>query len=122
MAMTLGNMRANSVCGLAMAVIHVVATVLGTTSGYAQNRMITCAGLMIDVGLRPKAWALAVIYDAEGGYTCTIDRAGAGHDPMRPCSAGKKCKLTGIYKHKIDTGYSTTYLIDRIMSLDTVEK
>jgi len=109
---------ADKLVRLATAAILMVGTALNV---HAQNRTITCTGLMVDIGLRPNAWALAVIYDAEGNYTCTIDRGGAGHDPMRPCSAGEKCKLTGDYKRRIETGYSITYVIDRITSLDTVK-
>ena len=121
--MTLGNMRGPMLAKTFACLI--AGCVLAANTSYAQrkpDRTITCTGLTIDVGLRPNAWALAVIYDAAGGYTCTIDRAGAGHDPMRPCSAGEKCRLVGIYSRKIDTGYSTTYVIDRINSLDTIEE
>ena len=101
---------------LAAAAIVLLAT---TAQAKGPDRTITCTGLLIDVGLRPNTWALAVIHDAAGGYTCTVDRAGAGHDPMRPCSAGEQCRLVGIYSRKIDTGYSTTYVINRINSLGT---
>jgi hypothetical protein len=79
----------------------------------AQKNVITCTGTLIDVWLKPKAeWPLAVIYDANGGYTCSIDRTGAGHDPMRPCSAGEKCRVTGIYRKLGDQTYSIQTIID----------
>jgi hypothetical protein len=80
-----------------------------------QKNVVTCTGTLIDVLLKPKAeWPLAVIYDANGGYTCSIDRTGARHDPMRPCSAGKMCRVTGIYQKFRDQ----TYAIETIINLN----
>jgi hypothetical protein len=48
----------------------------------AQRNTVTCTGTLIDVWLKPKGeLPLAVIYDATGGYACSIDRPGEGHDP-----------------------------------------
>ena len=95
------------------------AVVMATMLVHAQtpDRTITCTGTLIDVAMRSKVWSLAVIYDAAGGYTCTVDRSGSRHDPMRPCSMGDTCRLVGIYSRKIDTNY----FIDRISSVDIVE-
>jgi hypothetical protein len=83
----------------------------------AQEGRITCTGILVDVDTRARAeWPLAVIYDANGHYTCTIDRTGSGHDPLRPCSAGEKCRVVGSFR-KI----GQTYSIRTIVSVDRVE-
>ncbi|WP_141934682.1 hypothetical protein [Bradyrhizobium sp. UNPA324] len=83
----------------------------------AQKNVITCTGTLIDVWLKPKAdWPLAVIYDAAGGYACSIERMGAGHDPLRPCSVGKKCRVVGTYR-KLGVGEQPTYSIQTITDL-----
>ena len=94
--------------------------VIAATPGYAQkpDNTVTCTGILIDVAMRPKVWSLAVIYDAAGGYTCMVDRSNSRHDPMRPCSMGDMCHLVGTYSRKIDT----TYVIDRISTIDKVEE
>ena len=107
-----GMQRTTTLCVMA-------AVVMATTLVRAQtpDRTITCTGTLIEVAMRSKVWSLAVIYDAAGGYTCTVDRSGSRHDPMRPCSMGDTCRLVGIYSRKIDTNY----FIDRISSVDIVE-
>ena len=94
--------------------------VIAATPGYAQkpDNTVTCTGVLIDVAMRPKVWSLAVIYDAAGGYTCMVDRSNSRHDPMRPCSMGDMCHLVGTYSRKIDT----TYVIDRISTINKVEE
>jgi hypothetical protein len=98
--------------------IFTAAAVLAAMGGHpalAQKNVVTCTGTLIDVWLKPKAeWPLAVIYDASGGYTCSIDRTGARHDPMRPCSAGEMCRVTGIYQKLRDQ----TYAIQTIINLN----
>ena len=79
-------------CGMqrTIALCVMAAVVMATTLVRAQtpDRTITCTGTLIDVAMRSKVWSLAVIYDAAGGYTCTVDRSGSRHDPMRPCLDG----------------------------------
>jgi hypothetical protein len=83
----------------------------------AQPNRITCTGTVIDVDTRAKAeWPLAVTYDENGHYTCTVDRAGSGHDPLRPCSVGEKCRVVGSFQ-KI----GHTYSIRMIVSVDRAE-
>lgn len=83
----------------------------------AEQNTITCTGTLIDVWLKPNAdWPLAVIYDAAGGYTCSLDRTGAGHDPMRPCTAGKRCRVVGTYR-KFGAGQQPTYAIRSLTDL-----
>jgi hypothetical protein len=99
-----------------------ITTVLLTYVGSYANAQkaadrITCAGVLIDVWLTPKgSWPLAVIYDADGKSTCSISREGAGHDPLKPCSVGERCKVTGTYRR---FGYegSVTYSIQKIDSV-----
>jgi hypothetical protein len=80
-----------------------------------QNRTVTCSGVLVDFQTNPlAAFPTAVIYDAQGGYACLIDRGQAGHDPLRPCTAGQGCLLVGTYKSKI----GQTYIIDRLVSVD----
>jgi hypothetical protein len=72
----------------------------------AEPNRIICTGTLVDVDLRARAdWPLAVIYDAAGGYACTIERTGSGHDPLRPCSVGEQCRVVGSYR-KIGQTYS----------------
>ena len=86
------------------------------------QKTVTCTGTLIDVWLKPKGeWPLAVIYDAAGGYTCTLDRTGAGHDPLRPCSAGEKCRVTGTYR-TLGIGEPKTYSIQTITDLSDLHE
>jgi len=91
---------------------------IATNPLLAQKNNITCAGMLIDVDLKPRGdFPLAVIYDAAGGYTCLIDRSGAGHDPLRPCSARQKCRVSGTFSRKI----GQTYTIRTLISVDAAE-
>jgi hypothetical protein len=77
----------------------IAATLLAIGPATAEPKAVTCTGTLIDVQISPKAlWPLAVIYDASGNYTCTIDRGSAEHDPMRPCNVGEKCRVVGTYR------------------------
>ena len=79
----------------------------------AQNRDLNRP--LIDVQLSPEAaWALAVIHDAASNRTCTVERAGAGHDPMRPCNVGEKCQVVGTFRM-----IGATYSIQTIVSVTT---
>jgi hypothetical protein len=83
-----------------------------------KTNTVTCTGQLIDLSLRPRA-SLAVIYDTEGGYACVVARKSLlVHDPVRACSKGDHCRLVGTYSRKNDT----TYVIDRINSIDAVGK
>jgi hypothetical protein len=84
------------------------------------NRM-TCTGTLVDVWLKPKdRWPLAVIFDEAGNYTCSIDRGSAGHDPLKPCAAGERCRITGsTRKHEGYAGKDPTF---SIQLLDSVER
>jgi len=89
---------------------------LSADPALAQKR-VTCTGKLIDVDLSSRAsFPLAVIYDASGNYTCVIDRSGAGHDPLRPCSAPDTCRVVGIAR-KI----GNTYHIRELISVDAPE-
>jgi hypothetical protein len=62
--------------------------IAASVPAHAKDPTIKCAGLLVDVDLKPKAlWPLAVIYDEEQHLVCTIDRANSGHDPLKryPC-------------------------------------
>ena len=109
--MTLGNMRAVSLCRF------VSALAFACVPANAQSNRITCAGILIDVDMRTNAeWPLAVIYDADGHYTCTIDRTGSGHEPLKPCSAGEKCRVVGTFR-KVGHTYSIR-IIDSVDRAD----
>jgi hypothetical protein len=100
-----------------MAAAAVVA--LMTCSASAQDKTVTCTGALVDVWIKRNAeWPLAVIYDANGKYTCSIDRSGSGHDPLRPCVAGEKCRVTGTYRVR-GIGEQKTYSIQMITALGT---
>jgi hypothetical protein len=86
------------------------------TAAMAADR-VTCTGTLVDVDTRPGAkWPLAVIYDVTGQYTCTIDRSWSGHDPLRPCSVGEKCRVVGTFRK-----VGQTYTIQTILSVDRGE-
>jgi len=83
----------------------------------AQSNRITCTGTLVDVWLRANAgWPLGVIYDADGHYACAIDRSGAGHEPLKPCSFGEKCRVVGVFRK-----VGETYWIRTIVSVDRAE-
>jgi hypothetical protein len=83
------------------------------SSAQAQSGKITCTGTLIDVDLTARAqWPLAVIWDTNGNYACTIDRAWSGHDPLRPCNIGERCRVVGTFR-KIGQTYSIK-TIDRV--------
>jgi hypothetical protein len=90
---------------------------------YAQatGDRVTCTGTLIDVWIRPKgSWPLAVIYDAANKLTCSINRGGSGHDPLKPCDSGERCRVTGSYrKFGSEALGSVTYSIQKI---ETVER
>src|SRR4051794_32068250 len=57
---------------------------------------IHCTGVLIDVWQSKKAkWPMAVIADEDSPNVCVIDRAGSGHDPLKPCTAGDRCHVDG---------------------------
>jgi hypothetical protein len=85
---------------------------------HSEPAHITCTGILIDVDVRTRAqWPLAVIWDADGNYACTVDREGSRHDPLRPCNAGEKCRIVGTFR-KI----GQTYSIRLINSVDNVDR
>jgi hypothetical protein len=89
-----------------------VAIALTVTSAQAADR-ISCTGTLMEVDVRKGAdWPLAVIWDTDGKYACTIDRGGAGHDPLRGCNVGEKCRVVGTFQ-KIGQTYSIK-IIDRL--------
>ena len=91
----------------------VALTVLGVMPAKAQSNRVTCTGTLIDVDVRKNAdWPLAVIWDSEGGYACTVDRGRAGHDPLRGCNVREKCRLIGTFQ-KVGQTYSIK-TIDRL--------
>lgn len=76
----------------------------------AAQPSITCTGTLIDVDTQAKAdWPLAMIYD-QSGRVCTVDRGGAGHDPLRPCSVGEKCRVVGTFR-KIGQTFTITTIV-----------
>jgi hypothetical protein len=82
------------------------AIALTVTSAQAGSNRISGTGTLMDVDVRKNAdWPLAVIWDTDGKYACTIDRGGAGHDPLRPCNVGEKCRVVGTFQ-KIGETYS----------------
>ena len=87
-------MKKRAICTLAAIVL------LGIGPAGAQSNRITCSGILIDVDLRAGAeWPLAVIY-----------RSGSGHDPLRPCSVGEKCRIVGTFR-KIGQTYSIKTIV-----------
>jgi hypothetical protein len=75
--------------------------------------VITCTGKLSETAI------LAVVVDP-AGYTCTVDLRGARHDPMRPCSVGDVCRLTGR-GHRAGTA-GKTYAIDEIIAVDPAQQ
>ena len=109
-SMTLGDMRiASAAVGIfLLAPLSIPAT--------GQPDRITCTGILTEAETRTSAWPLRIIHDAVGHYMCTIDRAASGHDPLKPCSVGDKCRVIGTF-HKV----GQTYSIEKIISVDRAE-
>jgi hypothetical protein len=105
--MTLGNKHA-IVFAFLLALLSVPAT--------AQSDRITCTGILTEAETRTSAWPLGIIHDAGGHYMCTIDRTASGHDPLKPCSVGNKCRLIGTFRK-----VGQTYSIQAIISVDRAE-
>jgi hypothetical protein len=86
---------------------------IAAVSGASQ--IVTCVGTLRD--REPKnRWGspLAIVF-GEAGYTCTVDRGGSGHDPLKPCQIDEgTCRLVGTYKEK----RGANYIIDKIISVD----
>jgi hypothetical protein len=105
--------------------IAAVLLISASYPGYAQvsGNRVTCTGTLVDVWLKPRdPWPLAVIYDEIGKYTCAIDRDNAGHDPLKPCPAGDRCRVTGTYrKHEGYNGNDPTYSIQLIDSIGRIQ-
>jgi hypothetical protein len=80
------------------------------------NEIITCTGTLVDIQTRAVGWPLAVIYDASSRRTCMVDRAGAEHDPMKPCHVGETCRISGSYRR-----VGNTYSIQTITSVDRAD-
>jgi hypothetical protein len=95
----------------------------GKVSAQQSAHSVTCTGTLTDVWLRPKdQWPLAVIYDQDHDYTCAFDRGNATHDPLKACSVGDTCRLSGSYrKHDGYAGKNPTYSIQMLESVERVE-
>jgi hypothetical protein len=88
------------------------------TPALAANNQITCTGILIEVDTSARAnWPLSVIWDIEGKYASTINREGSGHDPLRGCNVGEKCRVVGTFL-KI----GQTYSIKTLISLTWIDK
>jgi len=84
----------------------------------ADNNSIVCDGILVDVWLSSKAmWPLATIQDSQGGYVCTFNRGRAGHEPLKACTAGQRCRLVGHIKNKI----YDTYVLDNFTDASSPE-
>jgi hypothetical protein len=85
---------------------------------------VTCTGVLIDFDIDPKAdFPMAIIYDSRGDFACLIDRGRAGHDPLRPCGSGEKCRIVATFSRKLAqtfAGTPRTYLIRTLISVDHV--
>src|SRR5262245_59116533 len=102
---------------LTLAALALSLAMLLSAPAKAQANRVTCTGTLIDVDVRARAdWPLAVIWDTDGKYACTIDREGSGHDPLRGCNVGEKCRVVGTFR-KI----GQTYSIRTILSVTYVE-
>jgi hypothetical protein len=102
--------------------LMIILSLSGFTAS-AQGNRVTCIGVLLNVYVKPhinaqRDWPLAIIYDESGGYACTIDRSGSGHDPLRPCNAGEKCRVVGTYERKVKGDYAQTYLIGTLISVE----
>ena len=99
-----------------MKILIAAAIALTVTSAQTMEKKsdrISCTGTLMEVDVRKNAdWPLAVIWDTDGKYACTIDRSGSGHDPLRGCNVGEKCRVVGTFQ-KIGQTYSIK-IIDRI--------
>jgi len=109
--MMLDSMRI--ICALIVPALLIDSLGLGAK---AETDQVTCTGILTEAETRTSAWPLGVIQDTDGHYFCTIDRSASGHDLLKACSLGGKCRVIGTF-HK--TG--ATYSILRILSAGRVE-
>ena len=61
---------------------------------------------------------MAYIVDQSAGYTCIVNLRSFDHDPMRPCSVGDICRVTGR-GHSGST--DKIYVIDEINDVNRGE-
>lgn len=78
----------------------------------AESNQVTCTGILTEAETRTSAWPLGVIQDMKGHYFCTIDRSVPGHDLIKACSLGDKCRVIGTFQK---VGF--TYSILRVISV-----
>ena len=82
----------------------------------AESDAVTCTGILTETETRTSAWPLRVIQDTSGHYFCTIDRTASGHDLLKACSLGDKCRVIGTFQK---VGH--TYSILRVVSVVRAE-
>jgi hypothetical protein len=105
-------------CSSGIVTLLVLIMLVGLSPGVLaqSDESVTCTGKLMDIQTRTTGWPLAVVYDADARRTCTIDRADADQDPMKPCSAGERCRVNGTYRR-----VGNTYLILTIISVDRAD-
>jgi hypothetical protein len=82
----------------------------------AESDAVTCTGILTEAETRTSAWPLGVIQDTNGYYFCTIDRTASGHDLLKACSLGDKCRVIGTFQK-----VGPTYSIVRVISVTRAE-
>ena len=73
---------------------------------------VTCTGVLV-VGENEE-----LIVDAD--RTCSVSTRGSGHDPLKPCTLGQQCRVTGTYSRKIDQFDRTLYVVRTLKTVDAV--
>ena len=96
--------------GIVTSLVLIMTLALSHGAFAQSDESVTCTGKLTDIQARTKGWPLAVIYDADARRTCTIDRAEAEQDPMKPCSAGERCRVNGTYR-RVGNIYSIRTII-----------
>jgi hypothetical protein len=80
----------------------------------AESDAVTCTGILTETETRRSAWPLGVIQDTSGHYFCT--RTASGHDLLKACSLGDKCRVIGTFQK-----VGPTYSILRVISVTRAE-
>jgi len=77
---------------------------------------ITCSGALVNINQPHGDPPLGIVFDDSGEFSCSVDRRGAKHDPLKSCIAGYRCRISGSY-----VANGRTYNMDEIKSAGAIK-